>query len=110
MAASATHVDLASAMLESFKDHVSARETVTTTDDNGVIQFMPSTVLQANGSKLSNVPIDRLLALLLDVCENVVPRGGANEDLGLVTALLTANEGGGDAAFKDLRKCRTIVG
>ena len=78
MASSAARVDLASAMLESFEDNASARETVTTTDDNGAIQFVPSTILQADGSKLSNVPIDRLLALLLDACENAVPREGTN--------------------------------
>ena len=97
-------------MLESFQYNASARETVTTTDDNGVVQFVPNTILQADGSRLSDVPIDRLLALLLDACENGVPWEGTNEDLGLVKALLAANEGGGDATFKDLRKRRTIVG
>ena len=97
-------------MLESFEDSASAREVVTTTGDNGVVQFVPNTILQADGYRLSDATIDRLLALLLDACENAVPQKGTNEDLGLVTALLAASEGGGDAAFKDLRKRRTIVG
>ena len=96
-------------MLEHFEDNASAREIVTTTDDNGVVQFVPNTILQADGPRLSSVPIDRLLSLLFDTCENAVPRKGTNEDLGLDTALLPANEGGGDATFKDLRKRRTIV-
>ena len=50
-----SNLDLASAMLESFENNGSARETVTTTDDNGVVQFAPSTILQADGSKLSDV-------------------------------------------------------
>ncbi|CAM9764561.1 unnamed protein product, partial [Ascophyllum nodosum] len=41
---------------------------------------------------------------------NAVPPKGTNEDLGLVTALLVANEGGGDAACKDLRKRPSIIG
>ena len=110
MASSATRIDLASAMLKPFEDNASARETVTTTDDSGVIQFVPSAILQAGGSQLSNVSIDRLLALLLDPRGNVVPPEGTNKDLGLVTALLATNEGGGDAALKDLRKRRTIIG
>ena len=97
-------------MLKSFEDNASAREIVTTTDDNGMVQFVLNTILQADGSRLSDVPTDRLLALLPDACENVVPREGTSEDLGLVTALLAANEGSGDTTFKDLRKRRTIVG
>ena len=54
--------------------------------------------------------MDRLLSLLLDVCDNSVPVEGTNEDLGLVTVLLAANEGGGDTTLRDLRKGRTIVG
>ena len=54
--------------------------------------------------------IDRLFALLLDCCENAVPREGTTEDLGLVKTLLVPNEGGGDATFKNLRKRCTIVG
>ena len=80
------------------------------TDDTGVVQLVPNTILQVDGSRLLGVPIDRLLSLLLDVCDNSVPGEGANKDLGLVTALLTANEGGGDATLRDLRKRRTIVG
>ena len=96
-------------MLEYFEDNASAREIVTTTDDNGVVQFVSNPILQADGPRLSDVPIDRLLSLLFDACENAVPRKGTNEGLSLVTALLAANEGGGDATFKDLRKRRTIV-
>ena len=101
---SATRFDLAGAILESSEDNVGAREIVTTTDDNGVVQIVPNAILQTDGSRLSNVPIDRLLALLLDAYEDAVPREGTNEDLGLVTELLAANQGGEDAAFKDLRK------
>ncbi|CAM9808672.1 unnamed protein product [Ascophyllum nodosum] len=53
-------------MLKSFEDNASAREIVTTTDDNGVVQFVLNTILQADGSRLSDVPTDRLLALLPD--------------------------------------------
>ena len=105
-----TRVDLTSAMLEFFQDNTSAREFVTTTDDNGMVQFVPNTILQANGSRLSNVPMDRRLSLLLDVCDNSVSGEETTEDLGLVTALLAANKGGGDAALRNLRKRRTIVG
>ena len=80
---SALRVDLMGAVLESFEDNGNAREIVITTDDS---------------DGLSDVPNDRLLALL------------PNEDLGLVTVLLAANEGGGDTTFKGLRKRRTIVG
>ena len=96
-------------MLEPFEDNTSAREIVTTTDDNGVIHFVPNTILQADGCTLSDAPVDRLLMLLLDACKNAVPREGTNEDLALVIALLAANEGGGDTTFRDLRKRRTIV-
>ena len=37
-------------MLTPFEDNARARETVTTTDDNGVIQFVPNTILQAEES------------------------------------------------------------
>ena len=74
-----------------------------------MVQFVPTTILQADGSQLSHIPIDSFLALLLDTCGNAVPPEGTNEDLGLVTALLAANEGGGDAAGKDLRKRRAII-
>ena len=67
-------------------------------------------ILQAIGSQLSDMPMDRLLSLLLHVCNNTVPEEGANEELGLVAALLAANKGGGDATLRDLRKRRTIVG
>ena len=97
-------------MLESFEDNPSAREIVTTTDDNGVVQLVSNTILKADDSRLSDVPINRLLSLLLDACDYAVPRKGPNEDLGLATALLAANEKGGDVTFKDLRKCRTIFG
>ena len=45
------------------------------------------------------------------MCSNAVPPEGANVDanIGLVTALLAANKGGGDAAEKDLRKQRAIT-
>ena len=92
--ASATRVDITGAMVEFFEDNASAREISTTTDNNGVAHFVPNPILQPDGSRLSDVPIDRLLSLLLDTCNNVVPRKGTNEDLGLVIALLAANEGG----------------
>ena len=107
--ASATHVVITGAMVEFFKDNASALEIVTTTDDNGVVHFVPNPIPQPDGSRLSDVPIDRLLSLLLETCNNAVPREGTNEDLGLVIALLAANEGGGDTTFRDLRKHRTIV-
>ena len=110
MASPGQRIDLASAMLTPFEDNAKARETVTRTDDNGVVQLVPTTILQADCSQLSHIPIDSLLALLLDTCGNAVPPEGTNEDLGLVTALLAANEGGGDASGKDLRKRRAIIG
>ena len=75
-----------------------------------MVQFMPNTILQADGSQLSHVPIDSLLALLLETCENAVPPEGTNEELCLATELLAANKGGVDAAGKDLRKRRAIIG
>ena len=96
-------------MITPFEDDAKARETVTRTDDNGVVQFVPTTILQADGTQLSHKPIDSLLGLLLDTCSNAIPSEGTNEDVGLVTALLAANEGGGDAADKDLRKRRAII-
>ena len=109
MASPGPRINLASATITPFEDHAKARQTVTRTDDNGVVQFVPTTILQADGSQLSHIPIDSLLALLLDTCSNAVPSEGTNEDLGFVTALLAANEGGGDAAGKDLRKRRAII-
>ena len=110
MASPGPRIDIASTTLTPFEDDAKARETVTRTDDNGVVQFVPTTILQADGSQLSHIPIDSLLALILDTCGNAVPPEGTNEDLGLVTALLAANERGGDAAGKDLRKRRVIIG
>ena len=109
MASPGSRINLASATITPFEDDAKARQTVTRTDDNGVVQFVPTTILQADGSQLSHVPIDSLLVLLLDTCSNAVPSEGTNEDLGFVTALLAANEGGGDAAGKDLRKRRAII-
>ena len=97
-------------MLESFEDNANTREIVTTTDDNGVVQFVLNMILQADGSRGSDVLIDRLLLLLLDACDNAVPRKGTNKDLTLVTVLLPANKCGGVANFRDFRKRRTIVG
>ena len=54
--------------------------------------------------------MDRLLSLLLEVYDNAVPGYGTNEELGLVAVLSIANKGGGDAALRNLRKRRTIVG
>ena len=108
MASPGPRINLASATITPFED-AKARETVTRTDDNGVVQFVPTTILQADGSQLSHIPIDSLLALLLDTCRNAIPSEGTNEDVGLVTALLAANEGGRDAADKDLRKRRAII-
>ena len=109
MASPGPRINLASATIIPFEDDAKAWQTVTRTDDNGVVQFVPTTILQVDGSQLSHIPIDSLLALLLDTCSNAVPSEGTNEDLGLVTALLAANEGGGDAACKDLRKRRAII-
>ena len=53
--------------------------------------------------------MDRLLSLLLDVCDNAVLGEETNEEPGLVAALLAANEGGGEATLQDLPKRRTIV-
>ena len=106
----ATCIDLRGTTPKSFQDNASALSIVTTMDDTGVVHFVPNTILQADGSRLSDVPMDRLLSLLLDVCDNIVPGEGVNEDLDLVAALLAANEGGGDATLWDLRMCRMIVG
>ena len=65
------------------------------TDDTGVVQLVPNTIPKADVSRLLDVPMDRLLSLLLDVCDNIVPGKGTNEDLGLATTLSAANEGGG---------------
>ena len=107
MASPGPRLNLASATITSFEDDAKAREIVTRTDDNGVVQFVPTTILRADGIQLSNLPIDSLLGLLLEMCSSAVPPEGAN--VGLVTALLAANEGGGDAAEKDLRKQRAII-
>ena len=100
-------LNLASATITSFEDDAKARETVTRTDDNGVVQFVPTTILRADGTQLSNLSIDSLLGLLLEMCSSAVPPVGAN--VGLVPAMLAANEGGGDATDKDLRKHREII-
>ena len=107
MASPGPRLNLASATITSFEDDAKARETVTRTDDNGVVQFVPTTILRADGTQLSNLPIDSLQGLLLEMCSSAVPPEGAN--VGLVTALLAANEGGGDATDKDLRKQRAII-
>ena len=109
MASPGPRIDPASATITPFEDDAKARETVARTDGNGVIQFVPTTILKADGSQLSHIPMDSLLALLLNTCGNDVPPKGTNEDLGPVTALLAANEGGGDAAGKDLQKRRAII-
>ena len=109
MASPGPRIDLASATITPYEDDAKARETVTRTDDNGVVQFVPTMILQADDSQLSHIPIDGLLALLFDTCGNAVSTEGPSEDLGLVTALLAANKGGGDAAGKDLRKRRAII-
>ena len=108
MASHGPRINLASATITPFEDDAKARETVTRMDDNGVVQFVPTTILQADGTQLSHIPIDSLLGLLLNTCSNAIPSEGTN-DVGLVTALLAANEGGGDAADKDLRKRRAII-
>ena len=107
MASPGPRLNLASATITSFEDDAKAREIVTRTDDNGVVQFVPTTILRADGIQLSNLSIDSLLGLLLEMCSSAVPPEGAN--VGLVTALLAANEGSGDAAEKDLRKQRAII-
>ena len=109
MASPGPRIDLASSTITPFEDDAKARETVTKTDDNGVVHFMPTTILQADDSQLSNILIDSLLALLLDTCGNAVPPEGTKEDFGLVTTLLAASADGGDAAGKDLRKRRLII-
>ena len=75
-----------------------------------MVQFVLNMILQADGSRVSDVLIDRLLLLLLDACDNAVPRKGTNKDLTVVTVLLAANKCGGVANFRDFRKRRTIVG
>ena len=107
MASPGARLKLASATITSFEDEATAWETVTRTEDNGVVQFVPTTILRADGTQLSNMSIDSLLGLLLKTCSSVVPPEGTN--VGLVTALLVANEGGGDDADKDLRKHRAII-
>ena len=108
--ASAARVILTGVMLELSKDNASALKVVTASDDTGVGNFLPKTVLQADDSRLSDLPMDRVLSLLLEVCDNAVPGEWTNGELGLVAVLLIANEGSGDAALQDLRKRRTIVG
>ena len=108
--ATAARVNLTDTMLEPFKDNASALEVVTTTNDTGIVQFRPNTILQADGSRLSDLPIDWLLSLLLEICDNAVPGEETNKDLGRVAVLLAAKDGSGDAAVQNLRKRRTIVG
>ena len=108
MASPGPRINLASATITPFENNAKARETIPRTDDNGVVQSVPTTILQADGTQLSHIPIDSLLGLVLDTCSNALPSEGTN-DVGLVTALLAANEGGGDAADKDLRKRRAII-
>ena len=79
------------------QDNARAFAVVTMTDDMGVVQFTPKTILQANGSRLLDLPMDHLLLLLLEVCDNAVLGEGTNEEPGLVAVLLAANEGGGNA-------------
>ena len=95
--AAAARINLTDATLKPFQDNPSTLEVMTATDDAGVIQFLPNTILQADGFRPSDVPMDRLLSLLLEVCQSAVPGEGTNEELGLVAVLLAANEGGGDA-------------
>ena len=109
-ATAAARVNLTGAMLEPFKDNASIFVVVTVTDDTGVVQFTPNTILKGNVSRLLDLPMDCLLSLLLEVCDNAVPGEGTNEELGLVAILLTASEGGRDTALEDLRKRSTIVG
>ena len=71
---------------------------------------MPDTILQADGPRLSNFAMDRLLSLLLEVYDTAVPGEGTNDEFGLVTVLLAANTGGGDATLRNLRKRSTSVG
>ena len=106
--AAAARVNLTGAMLEPSKDNASALEVVTATDGTGVVQFMPDTVLQTDGFRLSDLPMNRLLSLLLEFYDNAVPGERTNKEVGLVAVLLAANEGNGD--LRDLRKRRTIVG
>ena len=106
----ATRVNLPVAKLEPFKDNASALEVIIATDDTCVVQFTPNTILQTDGSQLSDLPMDRLLSLLLEVCDNAIPREETNKELGLVMVILAANKGSGDVALQDIRKRRTIVG
>ena len=90
--------------------NASALAVVTATDDAGVVQFRSNTILQADDWRLSDVPTGRLLALLLEVCDNAVPGRGTNEKLDLFTAMLAASKGGGSDTLQNLRKRSTIVG
>ena len=104
-----TAPNLTGATLEPFQNNASALEVETATHDTGVLQFVPNTILQVDGSLLSDMPMERLRSLLLEVYDHTVPGEGI-EELALVVALLATNEGGGDATLQDLRKRRTIVG
>ena len=96
-AAAAARVNLTDVMLESFKDNASAFVVLTTTDVTGVVHITPNTILQADATRLSDLPMNRLLSLLLEVEDSAVLEEGTNEKLGLVAVLLPANDGGGDA-------------
>ena len=108
--ASRARINPTDATLKPFMNKASALVAVTATNDAGVVQFPPNTILQADDSRPSDVPMYRLLALLLEVYKNAVPGEGANEELGLVTLLVAASEGGGNAALQDLQKRGMIVG
>ena len=97
-AAAAARVNLMDVMLELFKDNTSAFIVVTTTDITGIVHFTPNPILQADATRLSDLPMDRLLSLLLEVDDNGVLEEGTNEERGLVAVLLAANEGSGHAA------------
>ena len=94
-----TSVNLTGATLEPFQNNASTLEVVTAKDDTGVVQLLPTTILQTDGSRLSDMSIDRLLSLLLEVYDNAVPGEGINEEFGLVAARLAANESNGDASL-----------
>lgn len=90
------------ATLEPLLDSISALAVVTATDDAGAVQLFPNNTLQ-DGSRLSDIPMDPLLALLLEACDNAVLGDKPNEELGPIAELLAASEAGGDAVFEGPR-------
>ena len=110
MAAPIARINLTGARLEPFPDNASALAAVTAPDDAGVDQFDPSVFLQGDGTPLSSLTPDRLVPLLVDICETAVPAEGLTASaLDLTTLFGTARTGDGDVATKDLRARRAVI-